>query len=43
MADHVIELGPGGGQYGGELVCDGPPSICGKTDFDGKVFETNIF
>ena len=27
VADHVIELGPGGGQYGGELVCDGPRSI----------------
>ncbi|HJM05011.1 MAG TPA: excinuclease ABC subunit UvrA [SAR324 cluster bacterium] len=25
MADHIIELGPGGGNGGGELVCSGPP------------------
>ena len=25
VADHLIELGPGGGKYGGELVCKGTP------------------
>ena len=25
VADHLIELGPGGGKYGGELVCEGTP------------------
>ena len=25
MADHILELGPGGGANGGELVCSGPP------------------
>jgi excinuclease ABC subunit A len=25
VADHVLDLGPGGGQYGGELICAGTP------------------
>ncbi len=25
VADYLIELGPGGGKYGGELVCEGTP------------------
>ena len=25
VADHIIELGPGGGHYGGKIVCEGTP------------------
>ncbi len=24
-ADHVVDIGPGAGEHGGEIVCDGPP------------------
>lgn len=31
VADYLIELGPGGGQYGGQLVCEGPPEVVANT------------
>ena len=37
VADHLIELGPGGGQYGGELVCEGTPEhLADKMTLTGK-------
>ncbi len=30
VADHLIELGPGGGKYGGKLVCEGTPEQVAK-------------
>ncbi len=30
VADHIIELGPGGGKYGGSLVCKGTPEQVAK-------------
>ena len=33
-ADWIVDLGPGGGVNGGELVCEGPPEViaaCGKS------------
>ena len=31
-ADHVVELGPGSGEKGGEVVFQGPPSGSGAAD-----------
>ncbi|MEI6508324.1 MAG: excinuclease ABC subunit UvrA [Bacteroidota bacterium] len=32
VADHVIDLGPEGGKYGGEILCEGTPEeICKET------------
>ena len=31
-ADHVVELGPGSGEKGGEVVFEGPPSELVKAD-----------
>ena len=43
VADHLIELGPGGGQYGGELVCEGPPEhLAERETLTGK-FLKQIF
>jgi excinuclease ABC subunit A len=25
VADHIIDLGPGGGKFGGQIVCSGTP------------------
>ena len=37
VADHLIELGPGGGKYGGEIVCTGTPEhLSEKGTLTGK-------
>ncbi|MBN1993328.1 MAG: excinuclease ABC subunit UvrA [Anaerolineae bacterium] len=30
-ADHVIDMGPGGGQHGGQVLVAGPPEVIAKT------------
>ena len=30
VADHIIDMGPGGGKYGGEIVCEGTPEEVAK-------------
>ena len=31
VADHIIDLGPGGGKFGGNIVCSGTPEEIIKT------------
>ena len=41
VADHLIELGPGGGKYGGELVCVGTPEeLSAQETLTGKFLKT---
>lgn len=42
VADHLIELGPGGGKYGGQLVCHGTPEEVAqeKKSLTGKFLKT---
>ena len=41
VADHLIELGPGGGKYGGELVCEGTPeNLSEQMTLTGKFLKT---
>jgi excinuclease ABC subunit A len=30
-ADHIIDLGPGGGDKGGRIVCEGPPEVVAQS------------
>ena len=42
MADHILELGPGGGANCGYLVCSGPPEkLAQEKTLTGKFFEKN--
>jgi excinuclease ABC subunit A len=36
-ADHLIELGPGGGREGGRLIGSGPPASGGNPDHSGRL------
>ncbi|HEX6314619.1 MAG TPA: excinuclease ABC subunit UvrA [Gemmatimonadaceae bacterium] len=36
MADHLIELGPGSGEQGGQVVFEGPVSDAGRSPLTGK-------
>ncbi|MFL2807719.1 MAG: excinuclease ABC subunit UvrA [bacterium] len=41
VADHLIELGPGGGKYGGEVVCTGTPEdLVEQETLTGKFLKT---
>ncbi|MEC9012159.1 MAG: excinuclease ABC subunit UvrA, partial [SAR324 cluster bacterium] len=41
VADHLIELGPGGGKYGGEVVCSGTPEdLAEQETLTGKFLKT---
>ncbi|MEZ7853065.1 MAG: excinuclease ABC subunit UvrA [SAR324 cluster bacterium] len=41
VADQLIELGPGGGKYGGELVCVGTPEdLAAQETLTGKFLKT---
>ena len=41
VADHLIELGPGGGKYGGEVVCAGTPEdLAEQETLTGKFLKT---
>ena len=41
VADHLIELGPGGGKYGGEVVCKGTPeNLSDRETLTGKFLKT---
>ncbi len=35
-ADHMIELGPGAGEYGGQVVYSGPLSLAGESPLTGQ-------
>lgn len=41
-ADHLIEIGPGAGGHGGELLYEGPPSECGKAS-GGGAYSTGAY
>ena len=43
MADHILELGPGGGANGGELVCSGPPEkLAEEKTLTGKFLKKTL-
>ncbi len=44
VADHVIDLGPGGGEYGGKLIAEGTPEEVAKNpkSLTGKYLEKEL-
>jgi len=44
QADHIIDLGPEGGQKGGRIVVEGSPEqICrSKTSYTGKFLKSHL-
>jgi excinuclease ABC subunit A len=44
MADHIIDLGPGGGEFGGEIVAEGTPEQIAKNSksVTGKFLKVEI-
>jgi excinuclease ABC subunit A len=43
-ADHIIDLGPEGGDKGGEVLVDGPPEkvIKSKRSYTGKYLKEHV-
>jgi excinuclease ABC subunit A len=41
-ADHIIDLGPEGGEEGGEIVCEGPPEVVARSrkSYTGRLLKT---
>lgn len=37
-ADHVVDIGPGAGRHGGEIVAEGTPEIISRTDTETGVY-----
>ncbi|MGK5093202.1 excinuclease ABC subunit UvrA [Deltaproteobacteria bacterium TL4] len=43
VADYILELGPGGGKYGGDLVCEGTPEqIAEAGSLTGKFLKSSL-
>jgi excinuclease ABC subunit A len=38
LADHIIEIGPGGGKHGGELIFSGSPADLAKEKTHTGIF-----
>ena len=43
QADHIIELGPGAGEWGGEVIASAPPlKLSGKSTLSGPYLKGNV-
>jgi len=44
VADHIIDLGPEGGKYGGEILCEGTPEeiVKEKRSFTGEFLKKEL-
>jgi excinuclease ABC subunit A len=44
VADHIIDLGPGGGEYGGEIIAEGTPEEVAKNknSLTGKYLQKEL-